>query len=462
MNAGPAARGLSELLDRVARPYGEPPLPALPPESSPAYRAAVLARAIEEARGALAAGVPAPEALAQRFTEALARCIEQTMDPQRGDPAYQALVLRQGAPALREHLALAQGAAQDRRQLQRAVDGIAHPARPAPSGALPRAALAALHTQARAQDWPALRDTLRDWLSQPAVAADAALAQRLRQLQASPALARLLQWRAGEEGALVRQHRALLQRQGPRAGSEQASSAGREAQRRGDAVEARARAGLQTWVDWLNQGAEPGRRWRVASGLQVPASLCAGRQGAKTEWDVALLREGAADAEGPVWDLCLLVEAKASADAVAGDFARLLQGLRLLAQAAPQAPQVFATAEGALRLSGASLAALPQRGDALRQALLYVCDSPAGLAPRPLDPTSSAKLLGAPASVQQAERCARGEAVQAQALLPVWRCLCEAPGWHGVLTQYARLRELRGLMVRTADLGEAVPKLAGD
>jgi len=455
VSAGPAERSPSGLLARVARPYGLPALPDLPPESSPAHRAAVLARVIEEARGAVAAGQAPPEALARRFTTALAACIEQAMDPQRGDPAYQALVLRHSAPALREHLALAQAAEQDGRQLQRAVDAIAHPARPPVSEALPRAALAALRAQARAQDWPALAETLREWTSDPAVVADAALAQRLRRLLALPALARLQRWRAGQNGPLVRQHQALLERQGPRAGSEQASAAGRAAQRRGDAVEARAREGLQAWAAWLNASAEAGRRYRVASGLRVPAALCVGRRGAKTEWDVALLRERGAGAEGPLWDLCLLVEAKASADAVPGDFARLLQGLGLLAQASPEAVYSFASADGPLRVSGASLAALPQRGHALREVLLYAIDSLGGAAPRPLDPASSAKLLGAPASLSQAERCARGARVQTEALAPVWRWLLESREGHSVLTQYARLHELRDLMVRPADLAEA-------
>ena len=160
--------------------------------------------------------------------------------------------------------------------------------------------------------------------------------------------------------------------------------------------------------------------------------------------------------DATTWDVCVLVEAKASVDAATTDLPRLVRGLTLLAHADTHTAYSFRTQQGAVRLSGASLAALAGDGAALRRTVLYCCDAPVETAPRVLSPASRMQLLSAHASLEFAGALADGRDADCVDLEPVWRQLLESPRWRPVLDQYATLREVRELMVHPEDLRAAV------
>ena len=177
---------------------------------------------------------------------------------------------------------------------------------------------------------------------------------------------------------------------------------------------------------------------------------------------MALLRQSAGDAAAPVWDVCLLVEAKASTDAATTDLPRLLRGLRLLAHADAQTTYVFESHQGPVRLRGAALAALSADDADLAGTILYFSDAPADTAPRLLNAAGRMQLLSAQESLDFASALASGEAPDASALSPVWQQLLVAPRWSTVLNQFARLRQVRELMVHVDDVHAAITRLGQD
>lgn len=444
---------LAQVLRTVARPYRLPPGLHASPDWRQAGTATALAACIEQARLAVARNAAPATAVKRHFTAALGELIREAMLPEHGDPAFQAMVLRHGAAHVREYASLAAHAGRDRRAIRTAVDAMAHPARQQ-RVAQPRLreALARLHA---AGSWTALADAARQLRNMPEAAAQPALPPSLDRLLHDPTLSRLQRLDALQGDALVQRYQALWDRQGPRQGSPSAIAAGSAAKQRGAAVEAMAAQALQALAQRLDQAGDNGRPHRVVTSLRVPAALSAVAGRAKTEWDVALLRQGQATGMEPGWDICLLVEAKASADAAITDLPRLLRGLRLLAQADPGRLYAFRTVQETVNLRGASLHAL-EAGEDVSDTVLYCCDAPADTPPRLLGAASRMQLLSAPASLDYAGILAQGRDADDASLEAVWETLLSAPGWHAVLHQYPVLCQVRALMVRPADLLAAV------
>lgn len=364
---------LADLLRSVPRRYRLPEQPGQGSDTS-----ARLGWLIEQARSSVQNDTALAPALKDDFTDALARLVCEAMQPESGDPAFQAMVLRHHVPEVREYASLAAQVRRNRRQ---------------------------------------------------AGTPDKLL--RLRELQAD---------------ARVQRYEALWSRHGPRAGSAAARLAGEAAQRRGAAMEARATQAVRALADRLAELSNGASAYRVVTSLLVPASITAPRSRAKSEWDVALLRASAD------WDICLLVEAKASVDAATTDFPRLLRGLRLLGSASEGVDHTFTTAEGPLRLSGASLHAFAEAAADLASTVLYCVDAPAGPTHRVLSAASRMQLLSATACLNHAAALAQGERPPAQHLQTVWNALLTSPAWRPVLNQYATQRRVRELMVHVDDL----------
>ncbi|HEX3382763.1 MAG TPA: 3-deoxy-D-arabino-heptulosonate 7-phosphate synthase [Paraburkholderia sp.] len=447
---------LDEMLDTVARRYRLPALAAVCAPTQQASPATVHALAIEQARESLARG-EAPDVANQRlFIEALARMIREAMREEAGDPVFQAMLLRHRNAVVREYASLAAHASEDRRLIYAAVNAIAHPAKqqrllPGPQ----RDALARLHALAFAEAWPELGVALKRCIETPSIAHEAALQRGLAQLLESAALHRLQRLVALTFDERVRRYQSLWDRQGPRSGSSIAVARGLSSKQRGAAVEASATDALDALARRLND-AQAFATYRVVNSMRVPAAIPASHERAKTEWDVVLLSQAKPPADATMWDVCLLVEAKASVDAATTDLPRLMRGLTLLAHADPHSAYSFRTQQGAVRLSGASLAALTGDGAALRRTVLYCCDAPVEAAPRVLSPASRMQLLSAHASLEFAGALADGRDADCADLEPVWRQLLESPRWRAVLDQYATLREVRELMVHPEDLRAAV------
>lgn len=458
---------LDQTLRAVARRYRVGPMPASPNGLEGSDPATLLAIAIEAARAALDAGAAPPNDAARRFTDALAQLIRDALREPGGDPAFQAMVLRHRSPQVREHASLSAHAVADRRAVRTAVDAFAHPGKRRGMPATPMAdTLASLHAAAAAGDWPALTQGAQALLAAPPSDAqrpgtlEAALAGQLDKLIGDPALARLLRLEALASDPQVQRYQALWQRQGPRPGTPQAAAQGVAARRRGMAVEALAEHAIAALAAQLSQAA--GETYRVASSLRVPASIPGDADRAKTEWDVALLRQSGGDAAAPVWDVCLLVEAKASTDAATTDLPRLLRGLRLLAHADAQTTYVFDSNQGPVRLRGAALAALATDEDALARTILYFSDAPADASPRLLSAAGRMQLLSAQESLDYASRAIAGDTPDAQSLAPLWHALLASPRWRAVLNQFPLLRQVRALMVHADDLHAAIAQSRQD
>lgn len=434
MSSCPPDPTLTSVLSRIATRRHR--VPELPRNAADARRAdpwTALAFAIERARIAVEhGGTTSPDEHAL-FTDTLLRLIRDAMHPDRGDASFQAMVLRHHAPRVREYASLSAGADADRRRIKSIVNALAHPAKLARQSPGPaRDSLILLHQAATRMDWPALR-------AFPALHDDASLARLIRLDELS-------------SDAHVLRYRALIQQQGPAAGSEAALDQGAQAQRRGARVEAICADAMALLAAQLNGPCDPTTpHWRIASSLRVPGLLAGDASGAKVEWDVALLRR----AERETWHLMLLIEAKASADAASTDLPKLLRGLRLLRAADPSATYLFKTAAGELRLTGASLAALDADAPDLGGRVLYCCEGDEDLRPRLLSAASRMQLLSAETGLEVAARLERGDAVEAPALTPVWDALRTSPRFLGVLHQYATLLRVRALMVHPDDLADA-------
>ncbi|UDM53215.1 3-deoxy-D-arabino-heptulosonate 7-phosphate synthase [Cupriavidus sp. MP-37] len=451
---------LDATLRAVPRRYRLPDLDHACEPALDASPATTLALVIEQARATLARSEQPDAALKDRFTGALARMVREAMRADRGDPVFQAMVLRHRAAPVREYASLAARADQDRRLIRAAVNALAHPGKQQRFGPGPqREAMARLHACAGTGAWNELHDAAQQLLEMsqtPASAGELAAARGLAQLLEHPALARLGRLDALASDPLVVAYRALWERYGPRSGSASAVAQGLSSRQRGEAAEALAARALQALAQRLNAAEGASAPYRVVTSMHVPAAIPAAHQHAKSEWDAVLLRQSAAMGETvggtPAWDVCLLVEVKASVDAAATDFPRLLRGLRLLAQADEDTVYPFATREGTVPLRGAALCALPTASTSLSRTVLYCCDAPAEPAPRLLSAASRMQLLSAAPTLDFAATLMATPPADAGALEPVWLALLEAPGWRAVLNQYEMLRQVRELMVHTDDL----------
>jgi hypothetical protein len=448
---------LDRILHTVPRRYRLADLNAPPAGADADDPAVLLAIAIEQARIAVHGGHEPDPAHRRQFLDALARMIAEGMRADGGDPAFQAMVLRHRTPHVREYASLAAHAEQDRRVVLATVNAIAHPAKLARvEPGLQRDALMQLQTHAAAAAWTALADCARHLVRDAAQQHDAGRTRSLLRLADGPELARLQRMSMLASDALVQQYRILWDRHGPRSGTSAATARGNAAQQRGAAVEALASRAIHALARRLNEADAGHARHCVVTSMRVPASIPGSPDRAKSEWDVVLLRQAQADDGAPAWDVCLLVEVKASPDAATTDFPRLLRGLSLLASAETDAIYTFATRQGEVRLTGASLAALPaDQRDPCRQ-VLYCSDAPAD-APRLLSAASRMQLLSAEASLAYAGRLAGRQPVAASDLAPVWQSLLTSPRWTPVLNQYPTLRNVRELMVHIDDLAAANP-----
>lgn len=456
MPPAPLPALLDEVLRTVDRRYRLPPLVPASSLDDATNPAVVVATVIDEARRELADGRAPGAALQQRFVDALARIIRAAMDVRGGDPAFQAAVLRHRAPVVREYASLAAHAEPDRRTLRSAVNTIAHPARlERHAHAWQRAPLARLHAAAAGASWDTLYAELRHLLAQPETAADPAFQRDLAKLHDNPALARLQRLAALSVDPVVRQYRALWERQGPPEGSALAVAQGATSQRRGAAVEALAALALGTLADQLD-AIDTQRTYRVVTSMRVPASIPGKHDRAKTEWDAVLLERARSGDPSTAWNMRFLVEAKASADAATSDLPRLLRGLSLLAQADPHTVYAFDTREGSIRVHGASLHALTIDDAALQREVLYCCDASADPTPRLLGAASRMQLLSTPASLAYASALAQHGDADTAILQAVWDALLTQPSWRPVLHQYESLRQVRALMVGVDDLLAAI------
>ncbi|MGS0895333.1 3-deoxy-D-arabino-heptulosonate 7-phosphate synthase [Burkholderia stagnalis] len=457
----PLPAALDAILRTVERRYRLPPLARAASLTGTEHPATVLAVVIEEARIARGDGESPAPALQRRFVDALARMIRDATEPQSGDPAFQAALLRHDAASVHEYAALAAHADQDRRALHSAVNAIAHPAkRERVAQAWQRDALGRLHDSAAAASWADLHAVSDHLLALPEIATDAAFASHVARLNAHPALARLLRLDALAADPQVRRYRALTERHGPQSGSPLAIAQGATSHRRGVAVEASAAQALEAAARRLD-AADARRVHRVVTSLRVPSSIPGQHDRAKTEWDAVLLDRARDDAPDPVWQVRFLVEAKASADAATTDLPRLLRGLTLLAKADPDTIYSFHTHQGPVRVHGASLRALTTDDAALPREVLYCCDAAADPTPRLLSAASRMQLLSAQASLDYASARARREEVDPGGLDVIWHALLEQPQWRAVLHQYPSLRRVRELMVAIDDLLAAIDAGAG-
>lgn len=458
----PSLSLLDETLRVVARRYRLPPMPTTYPDRQDAERqdsatATAIAMTIEQARLAKARGDRPNEALKHHFMETLGRMIHEAMHQDRGDPAFQAMVLRHRTAQVREYASLSAHADRDRRSVRATVNAIAHPGKqqrlqPGPQ----REALAHLHEAASTDSWSKLRDSARRLVDMSVTAGKSLIPPALTPLLDSPALGRLERLQALASDERVLQYQSLWAKHGPRSGTDAAAAQGASSKQRGAAVEALAAQALQALARRLNEVADPGASYRVVTSMRVPATIPADSDRAKSEWDAVLLRQ-ATTAETPAeWAVCLLVEAKASVDAATTDLPRLLRGLKLLAHAEQNRAYTFQTQQGVVQVRGASLKALDVDQIHLARAVLYCCNAPAEATPRLLSAASRMQLLTAPASLDFARKLAENERADVQVLEPVWSQLLSSPRWGAVLNQYPMLRQVRELMVHVEDLESAV------
>ncbi|MBC5783836.1 hypothetical protein H8N03_12845 [Ramlibacter sp. USB13] len=435
---------LARALERAARRYRMPPLPADADAAAAAGTDAALAFAIEAVRMGNAATQER-----ELFTRSLARLVTQAL---AGDAAFQALVLREQDAQVATFVELAAGEAADRRRVASLVDAFAHPGKlrgRAPDA--PGEGLAALHALARAGEWQALRTQARSLAGGDA---DDALRAQLATVLADPALARLLRAAGLRQAPAVQRYLALLAAQGPLAGTEAAAQRGREAARAGDAVEAQVLQAFATIAGWMD--APHARRHRAAQGLRPAGGFPPAPHGAKDEWDVALLRDDAAGA----CELLLLAECKAAPAAAASDWPRLLGGLAHLAQAAPDEDVLFAAGTERLRVHGASLRALAPRDGAIPPQVFYACCVEEQRVPL-LSAAARALLLQERACIAFARELAQGTQPAPEQLQPVFEALARERRLRPVLLQDDTARRAREAMLHPADLLAAAAEAFG-
>ncbi|MCW7541015.1 hypothetical protein OOT46_24645 [Aquabacterium sp. A7-Y] len=423
-----------------------------------------MAFAIEASREALVRGEAPAGTLRELFLASLSELLQSAMHPSRGDPAFQALVLRAHCSEVDEHARLSAMAEADRRAVSAAVGAIAHPGklRSWPDSPM-RQALARLYGLASAGAWGELLQATRRLLGQ-ALAPEDRL--KLQALQAHPGLARLARVMALEPLEAVTRYHLLRERHGPRAGSGGAAAKGAAANRRGVAAEMNTVEALRAVADVLNRcevlaerrdPAHRPARYRVVDGLLVPSGFPGSAERAKSEWDVAIVREvhGQLAAE-----LLLLAEVKASPDAAAGDLPRLLRSLERMALADAETDYVFRTSDAELRLAGASLRRLGPADSGLPPQVIYCCDAPVEPAPM-LSAVSRGVLLSEPVCLAFAGQLGDGKEPDREVLHPVWERLIQAPPpLRSVLNQYQTARSARDAMVHPEDLVASLRRAA--
>ncbi len=432
-------------------------MPALPDNAEAAAASGAdvaLAFALEAARLAKARqSAPAKQAR-ETFTQALAQLIRQALDPEGGDPSFQADVLQAQDSAVHEHVQLRRTRAADRRAARTAIDAVAHPGKLRHMAAGPaHEALARLHRLALAGSWAELSRAVEQLLKQHVPAQAQA---PLEAVLSSPALARLERGSELLRLDTVRRYEALCERRGPTAGSHAAAAEGRTSAREGEMAE---QAGLKAFskiARLLNGHLREGTAsYRVARNLRTPRGFPGTANKAKEEWDAALLRSE----PGAAAELVLLAEIKASPAAATSDFPRLLRGLRRLAHASTDAAYTFASTDGEPHILGASLRGLEPDGHSLPPHVIYFCPAAAEPPPRALSAASKAVLLGEPASLAYAQQVARGEAPPHAALVLVWDALLTAPRLRAALHQYETAAKARAAMLRPDDLLAAVDRI---
>ncbi len=447
---------LIEILREVPRRYRLPATLSAWAQGQDATASDVLALAIDQANTGLAHGQVPDASIQGRFLHALADLIRESMRPQDGDPALQAMVLRHQSAAVREYASLSAHVEQDQRQVRSTVNAIAHPAKQARLGADdPRQRLTQLHDAVASESWAALSILVWHMLREPALVDDAAVGRALARLRDDPAIARLQRRDALAQDAEVSAYQALWNRQGPRAGTQEAVEQGGLAQQRGAAVEIVTAQALAALVQRLDAAEAGVATYRLVTSMLVPAMLVDGAERAKTEWDAVLLRRPIDRHADAGWDVCLLVEVKASVDAVTTDFPRLLRGLQLFGQADDTRDYPFATHDGIVQITGASLKALAA-DDEVESRVLYCSNASVKALARPLSTASRMQLLSTPASLAFASAVVAGESADAQELAPVWQELLTSPRWEPVLGQYNTLRRVRNMMVHVDDLAETI------
>lgn len=426
-------------------------LPQLPVDAAAAQAAGTetaLAFAIEAARRAQQQGAQAPAGVHELFTRNLATLIGKALAPAGGDPAFQALVLRSQHAQVGEHVRLAAQLAADRRAVRAAVNAVAHPHKLRDLADAPlREALSQLHALAAAGAWSALAQAIERL----------PLAQAFA-LQAQPALQRLILGSALLDHDAVQRYRALCEQRGPLAGSAAAAAQGRAGARAGGDAEQATVQAFRQLAALLDTHAQPPAGHRVLRTLRTPSGFPGEAGNAKDEWDAAIVHARVAGGHAIV----LLAEVKASPAAAASDFWRLHRGLRRLALADAQTAYLFPTADGAMRLAGASLRELQPPGGSLPPHVIYCCCAPIEQQPAVLGAAGKALLLAEPASLAFAQRLARGEAPPHADLTGVWEALAAQPRLRAALHQYETAQAARAAMLHPQDLVSALAQcLAG-
>ncbi|MBY4896157.1 3-deoxy-D-arabino-heptulosonate 7-phosphate synthase [Cupriavidus sp. AU9028] len=451
---------LADVLPTVPRRYRLPPLDTLWGDAGHCHAATALALAIEQARDAVARAEAPGKDLEERFTDALARMVGDGIRAEGGDPVLQAMLLRHRYPAVREYASLSARAEHDRRTIVGAVNTLAHPVRqqhmPPGTG---REALARLQSCASSRCWPRLRQAAQDALRMPPFDQDPALQERLTRLLNHEALGRLLRIDGLAGDPQVLRYQSLRNAQGPGAGSPSATALGVSSRQRGAAAEATAAKAVMALARRLNTVEGSERQYRVVTSMRVPSTIPASHAHAKTEWDVVLLVRSGADGPAAAWQVCLLVEVKASVDAATTGLPRLLRGLQLLAHAEAHTVYAFETQQGTVQLSGESLRALSPDAADPRRTVLYCCDSSADATARLLGAATRMQLLSAPMTLAFASALAERQDADIEPLRTLWQELLTSPRWRAVLGQLPLLRQVRDLMVHTADLLACVESL---
>jgi hypothetical protein len=441
---------LAAALAAAPRRYRMPPLPADAAAAAARGVDTALAFAIEAARTGQLHGLPPPRGVRELFIHGLAQLIRAALAPRGGDPAFQALVLQAQDDQVAEYVRLGSRRAADERIIRAAVAAIAHPGklRAAPAGPM-RDALERLHNLTAAQAWLALGQAVRQTLDLPD-AGEAPEREALRALQTHPALEGLRRMEALHDHAAVQRYRALGAQQGPAAGSAAAAAQGRSAARAGANAERATAQALQAVARWLNSGAaDVAAGYRVLRSLRTPAGFPGDAGKAKDEWDAAIVH--ARGAQDPA-AIVLLAEVKASAAAATSDASRLYRGLLRLALARQDACYLFPTADGPVRIGGASLRALRPHGRALPPQVIYCCTAQADAQPQVLSAATKAVLLAEPASLAFADQLHRGTPPSDDALAPVWDALTTAPRLRSALHQWDTARAVRDAMLHPEDL----------
>lgn len=430
-----------------------PPLPANADAAAAAGADTALAFAIESARRAIESGSAPEPRIRDLFTASLARLIRNALAPEGGDPSFQALVLRAQDAQVDQHVRLAARTVSDERAVRSAVDAIAHPGKlhGMPPGAL-RDALAGLHALASTGAWSGLgRAAEQSLLLVPSELV--ALRVSLAAIASHSSLERLQQGQALLSADGVQRYRALCARRGPLAGTDAAAAQGRASAQLGGAAEHATVQAFREIAALLDRHAVTPARHHVVRSLKTPRGFPGPAGKAKDEWDAAIVRVAEA---APGAEILLLAEVKAAPAAATPDFSRLLGGLRRLAQADSDAVLAFPSADGDVRILGASLRRLEPPGLALPPHVIYCCSAPVETQPQVLGAATRAVLLAEPASLAFAARLARGELPAHDALAEVWHALGSASRLRAALHQHQTTLAVRAAMLRPEDLLAAV------